>query len=345
MRLLPAPEIGSAFVRWTVISDPVSLPYKGGGYKRYIPCRCVCGMEKNVLPADLLNGRSTSCGCLRVEIVREKSRTHGEASAATRTNLYKRWLSMRDRCTNPKSAGFRNYGGRGISVCSEWDDFVRFKAWAEESGYRPELEIDRVDTDGPYAPENCRWVTHAKNMNNKRNNFRVTAFGETKTIRTWEEDARCIVNYQTIYLRLQRGWGAELAITAPSGTSKPDRSFKRPRTKTLTAFGETKYFADWVDDPRCLVTEGILRTRIRDCWNPEDALVTPKGESRSDRKEVISAAAKSRRRKELAAFGERKQLIDWSNDPRCQVSAMLLRGRIHNGWDPERAISTPPRGK
>jgi hypothetical protein len=102
-------------------------------------------------------------------------------------------------------------------MCAEWrSSFVAFREWAMSNGYADGLEIDRRENDGPYAPDNCRWVTHSKNCRNRRSNVLVTAFGETKTVIEWGEDPRCSVAYQTLRQRIQKyGWDPERAITTP----------------------------------------------------------------------------------------------------------------------------------
>lgn len=126
------------------------------------------------------------------------------------------WRQMKRRCTSPKDDKYTSYGARGIRVCDEWQDFQVFYDWAVTAGYRPGLSIDRIDNDGPYAPENCRWADRATQSSNTRTNRRITAFGETKTMAEWARDPRCAVDYAALYLRIvRRGWDSERALTAP----------------------------------------------------------------------------------------------------------------------------------
>lgn len=130
------------------------------------------------------------------------------------TNIFNKYSKMIERCINPNCRNFHNYGGRGISVCQEWlDDFMNFYNWSIENGYKQGLTIDRIDNDGNYCPENCKWSTNLEQQNNKRNSFRVTAFGETKTTAEWSRDPRCKVNVSCLRQRLHKGWSSEEAIT------------------------------------------------------------------------------------------------------------------------------------
>lgn len=98
------------------------------------------------------------------------------------TRLFKIWTSMHERCERIGHVHFKSYGGRGINVCNEWYDFAAFAEWALSNGYADRLTIDRIDNDGGYAPDNCRWITMKEQQNNKRSNHFVTANGERMTI-------------------------------------------------------------------------------------------------------------------------------------------------------------------
>ncbi len=107
----------------------------------------------------------------------------------------------------------KNYKKRGIKVCEEWQSFDAFLKWAVESGFRPELQIDRIDNDGNYEPENCRWVTHAEQQQNTSRTRWIKAWGETKCLSEWGRDDRCMVTRWGIAYRLRRGWTPEKAIS------------------------------------------------------------------------------------------------------------------------------------
>lgn len=119
-------------------------------------CKCNCGKSCTVSSNSLIRGKVKSCGCLKYK--------HGY----TGTRLHEIWHSMKQRCNNPNHINYRHYGGRGIKICEEWDtNFIAFKDWAISNGYTEELEIDRINNNEGYSPNNCRWVSHKVNCNNR----------------------------------------------------------------------------------------------------------------------------------------------------------------------------------
>ena len=122
-------------------------------------CKCDCGKLVEVLGDNLRSGNTKSCGCLRKEIVT----IHGDS----RIRLYYIWHSMKARCYNSNNNNYKYYGERGIKVCKEWkNNYMMFKNWALANGYKEGLTIDRIDNDGNYCPENCRWLTKSENSRN-----------------------------------------------------------------------------------------------------------------------------------------------------------------------------------
>lgn len=132
------------------------------------------------------------------------------------TKLYRTWTNMHVRCSNDNDAWYERYGGRGIVVCAAWADFRAFAVWALAAGYATDKQIDRLDNDGPYSPENCRWVTPSENANNRSSNTILVAFGEEKTMTEWARDTRCAVVLAALRSRIWTGWDHEEAITEPS---------------------------------------------------------------------------------------------------------------------------------
>lgn len=123
------------------------------------------------------------------------------------------WNSMKQRCYNKSHEAYHRYGGRGISVCEEWrNDSYAFRKWAVSHGYRDDLTLDRVDVNGNYCPENCRWVTRKEQNNNRRDNHKLTFNGRTQFLHEWAEELG--LTYGGIYDRLHRGLPVE-KILAP----------------------------------------------------------------------------------------------------------------------------------
>lgn len=198
---------GKKFGRLTVLERDCND--KTSTNARWI-CRCDCGGYTVVKGCYLTNGATKSCGCLQREIAVDCNTKHGHRDE----RIYSIWRGMRNRCKNSNIPNFGDYGGRGIAVCEEWvNDFMSFYSWSMENGYSDELSLDRIDNNGSYSPENCRWATRIEQASNKRNNRFLRHNGEIHTIAEW---GRIIgIDQVTILKRVKLGWSDEKILTTP----------------------------------------------------------------------------------------------------------------------------------
>ena len=170
--------LGKKFNKLTVIKICGRDKY----YHKLFLCRCECGNYINCTIHRLINNNTKSCGCLRDEKFLNRIYIHGQSN----TRLMNCWYSMKNRCYLIKTKQFKDYGERGITVCDEWiNDFMSFKNWAEENGYTDKLSIDRINNNGNYCPDNCKWSTQKEQANNRRSNILVTIEKETLNISQW----------------------------------------------------------------------------------------------------------------------------------------------------------------
>ena len=173
-----------------------------GTRKTYYNCQCDCGNVKSVRADSLLCGAIRSCGCMK----KEQDRINLEANHSHRqsgTRLYQIWQGMKKRCYNPHDARYDRYGRRGIIVCDEWrENFQAFHDWAVQNGYNETLTIDRIDNDGSYCPDNCRWSSKEEQARNRSSNINITIGNATKTLTEWCEIFR--VDYKMILARYKR---------------------------------------------------------------------------------------------------------------------------------------------
>lgn len=218
------PVVGQRFTSWTVIEIAMGEMAKQVRHRKIL-CRCTCGREDFVSWSNLRYGLSTGC---RACPMRRTMTKHAATSGGTEQRVYREWKAMKWRCS-PRNKRRADYFDRGISVCEEWAvSFPAFRDWATANGYEDHLTLDRVDNDGNYGPENCRWATRVQQARNKRTNRLLTVWGETKSIAEWAEDPRCEVSRYTIATRLWMGWGEAESVTTP------------PQRRSALAMGDSR---------------------------------------------------------------------------------------------------------
>lgn len=201
---------GQRFGKLVVIKEVERNKY---GHIQWL-CKCDCGNTVISSTCTLRTGGRKSCGCIQPRYCAQNKRLYGV------------WCGMLSRCENPNTKSYKDYGARGIAVCSEWHTFKNFLDWAISSGYDPEAPfgeytLDRVDTNGNYCPENCRWVSYKQQARNNRHNHLVTIDGETMPLVAAAEKYGISIN--TVKMRIRNGWSDVDAVTTPSARANSER--------------------------------------------------------------------------------------------------------------------------
>lgn len=201
---------GRIFGRWHVLKRVSNKRY-GSTTRTAWLCQCECGTQREVLANALLREKSLSCGCYKEELS-HVARTHGDARRSGRTPEFQAWTNMRSRCLNPNTPKWKNHGGRGITICPQWDSYEQFLT---DMGRRPTVKhsLDRIDNDGPYSPENCRWATDAEQTQNMRKNRYITFQGRTQILALWAREYN--IHPSAFHARFSLGWPMERIISTP----------------------------------------------------------------------------------------------------------------------------------
>ena len=173
----------------------------------YAKCTCDCGNKTEVLTTTLKNGKTLSCGCLKAEHLSKAVSKH----KMSHSRIYRTWTNMKVRCYERKLSGYKDYGGRGITVCDEWkNNFMAFYNWAMANGYKDNLTIDRINVNGNYEPSNCRWATQAEQNRNKRTIIFITYKGITLCVSQWAK--KLGIKTVTLRARFKKGWSIDKAL-------------------------------------------------------------------------------------------------------------------------------------
>lgn len=197
--------IGKKFGQLKVLEKTEIRANNNGEYK--YKCECTCGKITFVRKSNLKSGNSKTCGyCNRS--VRHSPLSNGLRSKNKR--LYSIYQNMKQRCYDENSITYKNYGKRGIKICDEWlNDYSKFYNWSIENNYQNNLSIDRINNDGDYCPQNCRWATKEEQQNNTRNNRKIKYNNEIKTLAQWAK----ILNMSQQKLRYRlNNWSIEEAF-------------------------------------------------------------------------------------------------------------------------------------
>lgn len=223
-------------------------------------CKCDCGNYREVIGVNLRNGNTKSCGCYCSEKIIERNTKHGFEG----TKICMLYRNMKSRCSNKNNKAYKYYGGRGIKVCEEWSNkengLKNFVEWAYSHGYDEKTErgkctLDRIDVNGDYCPENCRWVDLFEQANNKTNNVIIEYMGEKDTVQNWCK--RLNVSAAMVRHRIERGWSEE-------------RLFDKPKINPvfITYHGETKTIREWseITGIKC----ETIRSRLQSNWDIEN---------------------------------------------------------------------------
>jgi len=240
-----------------LLLDEVRIPRKDGTTIRGFLCRCDCGNETTVSYYHLKT-QTRSCGCLQVDVCREKNTTHG----MSKTRTFKIWREMKARCNNPNSTNYSKYGGRGIKVCERWNN--SFEAFLEDMGEPPTKEhsLDRIDNNRDYEPSNCRWATAKEQARNRRNNVTFEFQGKERTL---AEIAEIVgVKYSLLNSRvMDYGWTIEEATSLPPRKRRECCTCKGVPIVQYTKDG--KYIQEWRSASNAAKILGLNHKGISAC--------------------------------------------------------------------------------
>lgn len=306
-------EVGVRYGSWTILEH---IPRTA--HKYWVLCRCDCGTEKPVMLCNLHGGATH--GCLHCK--GDRVAQHGATQLGKQRSEYKIWTYMRQRCSNPNRAGYHRYGGRGIKVCERWEG--SYQAFIEDMGPRPSPKhsLDRIDNDGDYKKENCRWATREQQRNNCGNSRYLEHGGRRLTLTQWARELGMVP--ATLTKRFRDGWSVEKALTTPV-----DESHRTDRhgSPLIEYQGRRLTVREWALDAG--IPERLLRGRLRMGWPMERALTEPTKNQTPDGPLTLTYQ------------GQTKTLQQWAHTVGVEEGA--LRARFNRGWDAEAILTKPVR--
>lgn len=307
--------VGKKINRLTILDFGPDKIRKDGSKRRTYECLCECGNKIVAEAYNVITGVTKSCGCLSKERIREMGQSnikHGGISKHAPYEyyrLYKRWELMKSRCNNPNNRQYNNYGGRGIGVCDEWNNsFDNFKNWALQNGYSIDLTLDRIDVNGDYEPNNCRWTDMKTQSNNKRNNVHLIIDGEDHTVSEWAEISNR--SARSIFYRIYKGNFTDKEAVFPELSSR----------KEITFNNQTHSIAEWSKITG--ITASAIRNRLKSGWGVKAILTTPMASYRT-----------------ITVNGEEHGIYEWAK--LLGVTPRTIYLRLKNGWSEQAAVTTP----
>lgn len=203
--------LGKRFGKLLVVEKAKPILLKSGKHATAWKCLCDCGQEVIVKTNSLIEGHTKSCGCYHDELFKNAVTKHN----LSRTRIYRIWAGLFQRCKNKNNPSYKDYGGRGICICEEWNDFENFVEWARQNGYEKKLTLDRIDVNGNYCPTNCRWATPKEQSNNRRDNHFMEYNGKKYTLTEFARENQ--IDPSVFSYRYRAGWSIEEAINTPIG--------------------------------------------------------------------------------------------------------------------------------
>lgn len=276
-------------------------------------CKCDCGTTKIIPGRMLREGNATSCGC-PIENIKQSHINHRKSQS----NLYRRWRGIKSRCYNPNNSAYKYYGGRGIKMCEEWkNDFMAFCIWAYNNGYDESkgrnCSIDRIDVNGNYTPDNCRFADTITQANNTRRTRRFPLYGEMLTRR--EASEKYGVDFHLLVTRMARGLTLQEAVEYTDFDNNVIKHF-------ATINGETKTISEWCKIYDLKYTNVLARIN-RNNLTPEEALFF----------------TDTRTKKYITINGVTKKITDWGKE--YNISYQTVKRRLNMGWSDIDAITKP----
>ena len=348
--------IGKKYGRLTILKSYRKLDNQNK-HVIYVEAECECGTIKEYRYDHLKDNVIQSCGCYHKELTKQQSTIHNGSG----TRLYKIYNSMKNRCYNQNSSAYKYYGARGIIICDEWlNNFENFRTWAINNGYQDNLTIDRINNNGNYEPDNCRWVTYKEQANNKSNNHYITINNETKTLTQWYEFYNIRSDFVSTRIN-QLKWDPLKALTTPVQVQNRNNTNNEKRLHKIWNSMKQRCYNSNNSAYKYYGARGI--TICNEWLNNFDNFYTwsidhgYKNDLTIDRVDTNGnyepnncrwatykiQANNTRQNRYITIHNETKTLSEWCEQYNIKYSLVL--SRLNRGWDPLKALTTPVKHK